>query len=330
MAQLRTIRFLEACVSSSVEKPRVRLVAKRTEVEIPVAKEPPVPEIKKHKEEWNVSAPSCRVSKKNLAKVDAQPKPSIKLAPELSPSATAKAAKEKKVKPLTPKQQKRLAFKERYERAQELSAQYRGLPVDAAQQVLLGVYTVEDWFANRKLKREKAKAVFERRKVVMAARRAVSQETIEWQILQGFLENQDWLFVESGQLGLVTRKLVSQNIYKFYLKDDTGVIHKAKKLTVASIGPAENSADFEVMRERLSEDQLFELDRSPENRWQFPHEIFDGGVGRKARVTLVNNSVWSGFLAWNSPYSFGLSKEPNAENTSIVIFKHACCEAELV
>ncbi len=328
MAQIRTIRFVEVRVGPSAEKPRVRLVVKKTEVEIPVAKEPPVPEIKKHQEEWNVSAPSSRVSKKNLPKVDAQPEPEIKLAPEPSPSVTPKATKEKKVKPLSPKQQKRLAFKERYERAKELSAQYRGLPVDAAQQVLLGAYTVEDWFANRKLKREKAKAVFERRKVVLASRRAASQETTEWQILQGFLENQDWLCVESGELGPVTRKLISQNIYKFYLKDDAGVIHKAKKLTVASIGLAENSADFEIMRERLSEDQLFELDRSPENRWQFPHEIFNGGVGRKARVTLVNDSVWSGFLVWNSPYSFGLAKD--AESTSIVIFKHACCEAELV
>ena len=40
-------------MSLSSEKPRVRLVAKKTEVEIPVAQEPPVPEIKR-KEEWDV------------------------------------------------------------------------------------------------------------------------------------------------------------------------------------------------------------------------------------------------------------------------------------
>lgn len=324
---------MEVRLSSSAEKPRVRLVAKKTEVEIPVAQEPPVPEIKR-KEEWDVPAAFVppEKKKKKVAKTEAQEEAVSAPPPNPPAPVVPKTPKAKKEKPPSKKQLKKLAFQERYERAKELSSQYPGMSVDAAHQALLGVYTVEEWLVNRKRKqakaREKAKTVLAQRRIQAGIKQTFTRETLEWQILQGFLESESLLQIESGKFGLITRRLTGQGIYKFYFKDDSGVVIQENKLRVASIGLAADM-DLEAMRVRLAEEQLFKLDKDPKMRWSFPHELLNEGVGRKARVVLVNNSVWSGHVLWCGPFSFGLAKDAKAEKASVIIYKHACCGVEL-
>ncbi len=330
---------MEVRLSSSAEKPRVRLVAKKTEVEIPSAQQPPVPEIKRRKEEWEIALPidaplhpPLKAKAKKSAVSAAAPKKAVTApaAPKVEPVEN----KPKKVKPLTAKQQKKLAFQQRYELAKEMSAKNPGLSPDAANFILLGNYTLEEWLANQELKRkknlEKWKAHQERAKAVQAAKWSLAMETLEYQLLERFRAEQSTLWFETTWGDLTGVQLRRVTLYRLMMKNSLGQNLPWKKLKLASFGVASEQPNFDSMREIVEpEKRSFVLEEKPADRWPFPHELFNDAVGRRVRATLVNGSVWSGYLSWACRYSFGLSTEPSTDEASIVIFKHACCGIDL-
>lgn len=320
--------------SSSAEKPKVRLVVKKTEVEIPSAQQPPVPEIKRRKEEWELALPTdvplhppVKAKAKKTAPKKAETAP-------VAPKAESVETKPKKEKPLTAKQQRKLAFQQRYELAKEMSAQNPGLSPDAANFILLGNYTLEEWLANQELKRkknlEKWKAHQERAKAVQAAKWSLAMETLEYQLLERFRSEQSKLWFETAWGDMTGVQLRRVTLYRLMMKNSLGQNLPWKKLKLASFGVASEQPHFESMREIIdTEKRSFILEEKPANRWPFPHELLNDVVGRRVRATLVNGSVWSGFLSWACRYSFGLSVEPSMDEASIVIFKHACCGIDL-
>ena len=325
-------------MSSSAEKPKVRLVVKKTEVEIPSAQQPPVPEIKRRKEEWEVALPidvplhpPVKAKAKKAAPVAA---PRKAAAAPVAPKAESVETKPKKEKPLTAKQQKKLAFQQRYELAKEMSAKTPGLSPDAANFILSGKYTLEEWLANQQLKRkknlEKWKAYKEKAKAILDARWAISMETLEYQILERFRSEQSTLWFETTWGDLTGVQLRRVTLYRLMMKSSLGQNLPWKKLKLASFGVASEQPNFDSMREIVEpEKRSFVLEEKPADRWPFPHELLNDAVGRRVRATLVNGSVWSGFLSWACRYSFGLSITPSMNEASIVIFKHACCGIDL-
>lgn len=66
----------------------------------------------------------------------------------------------------------------------------------------------------------------------------------------------------------------------------------------------------------------------PQERWPFPEETFSDWVGQKVQVQLLNGSLWTGFVRWNSQYVFLLGDQATGE-AEVLVFKHACCGVTL-
>ncbi len=284
---------MEVSLSSSAEVPKVRLVTRKTEAEIPLKE------------------------KATKALATAAPTPFVESEP-------------RKAKPLTPKQQQKLNF----ELAKEMSAKNPGLSLNAANCVLMGQFTIEEWFANQKLKRrkneERLKAYKERAKAAQEAKWALAMDTLEYQIWERYRSEQSLLWFETAWGDETEIQLRRATLYRLFMKNSLGKNLPWKKIKLASFGLASKQPDFAAMREIVNpEKRSFILEEKPSDRWLFPHELLNGAVGRRIRATLVNGSVWSGFLNWVCGYTFGLSIEANMDEASIVIFKHACCGIDL-
>lgn len=256
--------------------------------------------------------------------------PSLPVAQEPPVPVVTSSQKPPKVKSAakTAKQEKQQRRQELLLQAEELSQQNPGLNPQNAYEILLGQYTLEEWAERRQatIARQKALAL-QRRMARFGDKR--SDEEKAW--CSRFFDGPDaepiWMETAGGDL---LARVTRVKIFTVAVQIADGSYRGFEKTEISALCGAGLSPQVQGMRQVEPDSKRDVLPaRKPKERWAFPEASFAGWCGRQIRIQLLNGSIWTGFLRWNSRYSFLLGGQP-AGDPEVLLFKHACCGAQLV
>jgi len=286
--------FLEVALNPVPHKPRVRLVVKSPQLQLPVAQEPPPPVLSSTK-----TPPPSKKGKPPKA-----PKPSLAL--------------------------KRQQYQADYQKATELSLQHPGMHPQTAYQIFLGHFTVEDWYAGCRKRKENRESRLQKYSIKRQRRIESSGGSLEeeraW--TAPFLRNlgRELVWLEVAGKGDLIARIQQVTVYDVRLQlehENLGVIDKTQ---LSALAAAATHLQILGMRQITGDPLQREAVPSPKlsERWPFPHDLLPKLAGQRIRVQLLNGSSWMGFFRWSSPFTFLLGAEPTGE-AEVLIFKHACC-----
>ena len=240
--------------------------------------------------------------------------------PVIQPSPPSAKAKE----PASPEKVKKQHRQQLMSQAEELSRQNGGLHPQCAYEILLGKYTLEEWKARRRAAETRKQAAFQAR-----AEESRSEEEKAWcsPFLKASEREPVWLETTCGdQIALITRWKPFQGKLEF--PDRSWRI--ADKRELSALCSARLSPQVLGMRQVGPESQRSMLPAvKPAERWPFPEESFATWIGQLVQVQLLNGSTWTGYLRWNSRYTFLLGAQPT-DAPEVLLFKHACCCVQLL
>ena len=245
--------------------------------------------------------------------------------PVISPEKPAKVKPPAKGKGKT--FQEKLRRKELLAQAEVLSQQTPGLNVHNAHEILLGQYTLEEWSARRGVRAAKKQAYFERRNTEHVDQR--SDEERAWSFT--FLEARDrepvWLETAGGER---IARVSQAKPFIMVVQKTNGKYRGYKKTELSALCSARLSPQVLGMRQIMPDAQRDSVpSEKPKDRWIFPEQTFAGWVGQQVQVQLLNGSIWTGYLRWNSRYTFLLGAQPTGDS-EVMLFKHACCHVQLL
>lgn len=269
----------------------------------------------------------------------AHPAPSVRLVPK-SPSlpvaqeppvpivTSSKKTPKGKSAAETAKLEKQQRRQELLLQAEELSQQNPGLNPQNAYEILLGQYTLEEWTERRQatIARKKAFAL-QRRLTRFGDKRSDEEKAWSSRFFDG--PDTDPIWIETAGGDLIAR-LTTVKIFTVAVQTADGRYRGFEKTAISALCCAGLSPQVQSMRQIEPESRRNVIPaRKPKERWAFPEASFAGWVGRQIRLQLLNGSIWTGFLRWNSRYSFLLGAQPEGE-PEVLLFKHACCGVQLL
>lgn len=229
----------------------------------------------------------------------------------------------------------KLAKQEKQQRRQEmlllaegLSQQNPGLHPQSAYEILLGQYTLEEWAERRQatIARQKALAL-QRRLARYGDKRSDDEKAWCSRFFDGPDPEPVWMETAGGDL---IARVTRVKIFTVAVQTADGSRRGFEKTEISALCAAGLSPQIQNMRQVEPESKRDVLPaRKPKERWAFPEASFGGWVGGQVRIQLLNGSTWTGFLRWNSRYSFLLGVQPAGE-PEVLLFKHACCSAQLL
>ena len=247
--------------------------------------------------------------------------PPVPIVTSSKPSKAKSAAK-------TAKQEKKQRRQELLVQAEDLSQQNPGFNQQNAYEILLGKYTLEEWTERRQatIARQKALAL-QRRLARFGDKR--SDEEKAW--CSRFFDGPDpepiWMETAGGDL---IARVTRVKIFTVAVQVADGSYRGLEKTEISALCGAGLSPQVQGMRQVEPESKRDVLPaRKPKERWAFPEASFAGWVGGQIRIQLLNGSIWTGFLRWNSRFSFLLGAQPEGE-PEVLLFKHACCGVQLL
>ena len=242
-------------------------------------------------------------------------------------TSTPKAPKAKSAAK-TAKQEKKQRRQELLLQAEELSQQNPGLNPQCAYEILLGRYTLADWEERRQatIARRKERARQER-----LARYGDKRSDEEKAWCSPFFEGPDpepiWMETAGGDL---IARVTRVKVFTVAVQIADGSYRGFEKTEISALCSAGLSPQVQGMRQVEPESKRdVPPARKPKQRWAFPESSFADWVGQRVQVQLLNGSTWTGFLRWNSRYTFLLGALPAGE-PEVLLFKHSCCGAQLV
>ena len=272
-----------------------------------------------------------------------QAHPSVRLVPKkLSPAASLPVAQEPPVpvvasspKPPKVKSAAKVAKQEKQQRrqllllqAEELSQHTPGLNSQCAYEILLGKYTLEEWTERRQatIARQKALAL-QRRLARFGDKRSDEEKAWCSRFFDGPGPEPIWMETAGGDL---IARVTRVKIFTVAVQVADGSYRGLEKTEISALCGAGLSPQVQGMRQVEPESKRDVLPaRKPKERWAFPEASFAGWVGGQIRIQLLNGSIWTGFLRWNSRFSFLLGAQPEGE-PEVLLFKHACCGVQLL
>ena len=223
----------------------------------------------------------------------------------------------------TAKQEKQQRRQELLLQAEELSQQNPGLNAQNAYEILLGQYTLEEWGERRQATIARQKAIaLQRRLARFGDKRSDEEKT--WCSRFFDVPDTEPIWMETAGGDLVAR-ITTVKIFTVAVQIADGGYLGFEKTAISALCCAGLSPQVQSMRQIEPKSKRNVLPaRKPKERWAFPEASFAGWVGQKVQVQLLNGSIWTGFLRWNSRFSFLLGAEP-AGKPEVLLFKHACC-----
>lgn len=258
------------------------------------------------------------------------PKATLSLPVALEPPVPVISPEKPKSKPPAKGKGKTLQEKQRRQellvQAQEFSQQNPGLSPESAYEILLGQYTLEEWRARREVRLAKKQAYSARLRAQESDHRSDKEKA--WCI--PFMEAADrepvWLEIAEGER--IVR--VSQTRpFLMVVQKTNGKYRGYKKTEISALCSARLSPQVMEMRQILPEARRDAVPaEKPKNRWVFPEDLVSSWIGQRVQIQLLNGSIWTGFLRWNSRYTLLLGGQPSGE-AEVLLFKHACCSVQL-
>lgn len=223
------------------------------------------------------------------------------------------------------KQQRRQAL---LPQAEELSQQNPGLNPQNAYEILLGHYSLDEWRARRQATQEKRRQHCQRRREARFSDKRSDQEKA-WcfPLFEATEPEPIWMETVGGdQIARVTKA----KTFLLAVQIPDGSYRGFPKTEISALCRAAHSPQVQPMRQVEAESKRNVLPAlKRQERWSFPHQTFSGWVGRQVQIQLLNGSTWTGFLRWNSHYSFLLGAQPEGE-PEVLLFKHACCGLQVL
>ena len=227
-------------------------------------------------------------------------------------SKTPKATQDTKLE----KQQRRQQL---MAQAEQLSRENPGLHPQQAYEILLGRYSLEEWKASREAKLQAQKALDEDSR---------SEEERAWSLPFFDAPEREPVWIETSSCNQIAR-IKQVKTFRLVVTFPNGRYWDYDKRAFSSLCSARLANQILTMRQIAPGARRDALPaQKPADRWPFPEETFAGWVNQRVEVQLLNGSIWTGFLRWNSRYTFLLGAEPTGD-LEILIFKHACCGVQL-
>lgn len=235
-----------------------------------------------------------------------------------------------KVKP--PAKGKGVVFREKQRRkelmvqAEVFSQQTPGLNTQMAYEILLGQYTLEEWQARRQASRAKRQTYLERRRAKESDARSEEEKAWCFPFMDALEREPVWLETAKGQeLG----RVIQSRVFLMVVQKINGKHWGYKKTELSALCSARLSPQILQMRQILPEAQRGAIPaEKPKDRWPFPESLVTSWVGQRVQVQLLNGSVWTGYLRWNSRFTLLLGEQPVGES-EVLLYKHACCNIQI-
>lgn len=226
------------------------------------------------------------------------------------------------------KQQQQQRREELLAQAEELSQQNQGLNPQNAYEILLGQYTLDEWKARRQVSLEKKRHRFQQRKEAqLSDKRSEQEKGWSFRFFEATEVEPIWMETTSGDHIVRVTKMKP---FLLGVQIADGSYRGFPKTEISTLCSAGQSTQVQSMRQVEPESQRDMLPaKNPKERWLFPESSFAGWIGSQVRVQLLNGSTWTGFLRWNSHFTFLLGAQPEGEH-EVLLFKHACCGVQLV